>query len=448
MQRVSKIQRTVETMQFVRRTYQTVHNLKCHRLAPRQAGETLAHEASMMGPLYIKLAQFISSRGDAVDPEFAEALSVVQDRAPLFDMLHTKPPYVPGYIVETRPIASASIADVYKGKEMSSGMHIVVKQRRAGVKDRVTTDLPLLLGIMWMASVFRVPGARNVYELVNESQTMLLSELDFKNESAAATEFRALYKDVSWLVVPRVMHATEDIMISEYVPSHNLGAIATPNPELAQRLMNLYMIMLETGFLHADPHPGNIGFLQHGGIVLYDFGAMLRVDPQIRGQVAKLLQAALVKDAESLLSSLEGMGVVSIKSGQRTSVRRALRRAIDGNMHEELQNSPEFTSTENRVVTFGATFIYLARTLSLIDGSCRRLDPAFTYDYSRWVDDRSMGVDVVEALRDVTSIPATMHTMHHDLEEFQVRIIKEIEDGKRTSLIMAVLAAGAYFFLF
>lgn len=444
---MSRVHRTLETMRFVSRTYRTVQQLKSRQVTPRVAGEALALDASMMGPLYIKLAQFISSRQDSIDPEFAEALSVVQDRAPIYDSTLTKPPYVPGYIVETLPIASASIADVFRGKDTSSGFPIVVKQRRAGVKDRVTTDLPLLLGIMWMASVFRLPGARNVYELVHESQSMLLTELDFKHESAAAIEFRSMFTDVSWIVVPRVIYATEDILISEYIPSHNISSIATPNPELAQRLMNLYMLMLDMGFMHADPHPGNIGFLEHGDIVLYDFGAMLRVDPEIRGRVAKLLQAALTKDAESLLSSLEAMGVVSIQAGQRTSVRRALRKAIDGNIHEELQMSPEFTSSsKNRVVTFGATFIYLARTLSLIDGSCRRLDPEFSYDYSRWFD-RAGGGDIVDVLRDVTSIPSTMHTMHTDLEEFQVRIIKEIDDGKRASLICAVLATGAYFFL-
>lgn len=434
--------RTVDTARFVYRTYRTLQSLKAKSLSPRAAGRLLAEDTGRMGPLYTKLAQFISARRDAIDPELADALAVVQDNVPIETV--EAPPELPGYRVEPRPIASASIADVFRATHLRDKSVVAIKRRRQGVKESILTDLPLLLGVMAVLAIARVPGSLNMLELIRESRPILLTELDFRNEAAAASEFAALFRDVEWLVVPQVVAAHEDTMVSEFVPSKKIGDVMTPNPDLAQRLMDLYMMMLDVGFVHADPHPGNIGFLDGGDIVLYDFGAMLRVEGNTREKVARVLHAGIAKDAEGLLTSLESMGVLSIKSGQRTSVRRVLRRVLNGDVHEELKTSPEFFDADQRVVSFGTTFIYLTRTLTLIDGACRTLDPTFDYDYSRWIEAPAPVLDIV---RNAMSMPSTMHTMQSDMEEFQARILKEIEEAKAgTTWALAFVAMLSFFF--
>lgn len=444
------VSRTVETARFVAHTYRTLHLLKARRIPPSVAGGRLAAGAAAMGPLYVKMSQFISARRDALDAEFVEALAVVQDRVPAAE--EAQPPCMEGYVFDPVPIARASIADVFRGVRLADNATVVAKCRRAGVKEQVERDLPLLYNTMAAASLVNLPGARNMCELVRESESMVRAELDFRVEAAAQREFAGLMGDVPWVVVPRVVRATEEVLVSEYVPSRRVTEVAAPNAALATRLMDLYMSMLDRGFVHADPHPGNIGILPHGRIVLYDFGAMLRVEPDVKPKVAKLLQAGVTGDADGVTGALESLGVITIRANQRTAVRRIVRRLLAdrAGVHRELQNSPEFagSDTRTRVVTFGQTFIYLARTLTLIDGACRALDPDFTYDYEPWLDAHPVD-GAVDLLRSVASAPATMHTMQQDMEEFQMRIVEEIDQGKRGAAWAAVLACAvaAHFFL-
>ena len=440
--------RLASTVRFVARTYRTLHHMKVRHITPYQAGENLARETSAMGPLYTKLAQFISARKDTLDADFIEALSSVQDRVVVAETQFV--PSVPGYtILDAAPIASASIADVYRGRCESTGREVAIKVRRAGVKEAVKEDLPLLTGVMRAASLVGVPGATNMFELIDQSRDMVIRELDFRFEATAAASFASKLAEVPWLVVPRVLYVTEDIMVAEFEGSRKVSVVAAPNPALAKRLMDLYMLMLGAGYVHADPHPGNVGFRGDGTVVLYDFGAMLEVQPGIQQHVASVISAGLTKNADEFLNALESLGVLTLASdGHRGRVRRALRRVLNSpNVHDELRGMPEFASNRQgqRMVTFGTTFIYLVRTLTLIDGSCRTLDPGFEYDYARWVDSPDPMNMLMGVARDAAALPSTLNAMHSDLEEFQTHILEEMETLRK---FMAVcMGVGLVYFL-
>lgn len=417
--------RTVQTVRFVASTYKTFAALKNKALSPSDAGEALAAETGSMGPLYTKMAQFISARKDVLGNEFAEALAQVQDNVSIEQPV--TPPALTGYDVDPIPIARASIADVFSATRHADGARVAIKQRRPGVRQSMEQDLPLLSTVMYMAAVVGVPGAVNIHEMIMQSRDMVMRELDFRLEAASSEEFRNTFADVRWLVVPRVVHVSENVLVTEFVESNKVDMVESPNPALAQRVMDLYMLMLGKGFVHADPHPGNLGFLPNGDVVLYDFGAMLRVHVGVREQVARALQAGLTKNPEELVAALEELGVVTIAAGQRAPVRQLVRRALNGNIHDELRDAPEFAAKNRRVVQFGTTFIYLTRTLTLIDGLCRVLDPKFAYDFSKWVATPN-GMDVaLNTLRDAASLPSVLTTMQSDMEDFQVRVMREMD---------------------
>lgn len=448
--------RLAETAGFVYRAYRIMHRVKTRQLTAGGAGRQLADESCRMGPLYVKMAQFVSARRDVLDAEFAEALAVVQDRAAVSTPVAV--PALPGYRVEgSAPLASASIADVFLATRVSDGARVAVKCRRPGVKDQVETDLPLLKAVMRAAAAAGVPAARNLYELIDESQDVVLGELDFRKEAAAAREFAERFEDVPWLRVPRVLDAAEDVLVSEYVPSRRMERVVAPNAALARRVMDLYMLMLTDGIVHADPHPGNIGFLPGGRVVLYDFGAVLRIEAGVGGALKRAMQAGITKDADGVIGALEDLGVLRLRPGQKPGVRRLVRRllASGAGVHLELQNAPEFTDSDGRrrVVTFERTFIYLVRTLSLVEGACRHLDPEFEYDYARWIPAPAPTEIAATVARDLTALPSTLQSMQSDLEDFQARVTGELDDfyaaagraGKVVgiALVAALIAAAA-----
>ena len=443
-----------DTARFVFRAYRIMHRVKTRQLSAGGAGRELAEESCRMGPLYMKMAQFVSARRDVLDAEFAEALAAVQDSATVD--LPSAVPWLPGYeVVGSAPLASASIADVFLATRASDGARVAIKCRRPGVKDAVETDLPLLKAVMRAAAAAGVPAARNLYELIHESQDMVLMELDFRREAEAARQFADRFRDVPWLRVPRVLHAAEDVMVSEYVPSRRLTRVAVPNAPLARRVMDLYMLMLTNGLVHADPHPGNIGFLPAGRLVLYDFGAMLHIDPDVGGALKRVLQAGITKDADGVIDALEDLGVLRMRPGQKPGMRRVVRRllASGAGVHAELQNVPEFTDSDGRrrVVTFEKTFIYLVRTLSLVEGTCRHLDPGFAYDYARWIPAPAPVEVAVSVARDLSALPSTLQSMQSDLEDFQARVTGELDDlyaattrvGRAAGLVALVAAVAA-----
>lgn len=441
-----RVSRGVDTARFVARTYRTLHALKHGRLTPRDAGRVLADDVTAMGPLYVKMAQFVSSRRDAVDPDLADALAVVQDDVPASEF----PTAMPGYVFCQEPVGSASIAVVFRGKRLRDGKAVALKQRHAGADVRIREDLPLLAAVMSVASAVGLPGARNMTELLRETTPTILGELDFRQEARSQTSFRALVKDVGWLRVPRVYEAREDAMVSEFVAAHKVSRVKAPNPALATRLMDMYMLMIDRGLVHADPHPGNLGVLPDGSVVLYDFGAVLPVPPRTRQDVTALLQAATVRDAEGTTRALERLGVLHVRDDQRLAVRRTMRRALSGDddVHVELQNSPGFASgnSSERVVAFSREFVYLVRTFALVDGACRALDPEFSYDFSSRID--ASPLEVVSAFaRQAASMPSTMQTMQLDMEEFQMRIVKEIEDARRAVVVVLMAAAAAWWLI-
>lgn len=439
--------RGVATVRFVARTYGTLRDLKHRRVAPAVAGRRIAGDVAAMGPLYVKMAQFLASRRDALDPEFADALAVVQDRVPPGG----EAPTVEGFDVGEL-VGSASIADVYRARRRADGADVAIKRRRPGVSERVREDLPLLRGVMGAAAAAGLPGAANVAELVREAEPVLLGELDFRLEARAQTRFRRrMHATAPWLVVPRVLAASEDTMVSHYVPSRRLGEVLGPNPALATRLMDMYMRMLEEGVVHADPHPGNVGVLPDGRVVLYDFGAVLEVPESTRRLATGVLAAALSRDADGVVGALEGMGVLRVAGGRRVAVRRLVRAVLadPAAMHTTLADDPEFA--QQGLVRFSREFLYLTRTLALVDAACRSLDPDFAYDFGRWAAPAPTAA-ARRLLEDTAAMPAAMHTMQRDMEDFQCRVLAELEEGKRgaaraVAACLASAAVGAAYFL-
>lgn len=376
--------RPMRAAQIAKYAWDSARNVRAIQRGGRGAqvaAERLVRDTADAGVLFVKMSQFVAGRGDMLDPATVEALAKLQDDVPC----EPTPPTLPGYVVQPCPMASASIASVFKGVA-PDGRAVVIKQVREGVRDRVATDLPLLVGVLRLAGKLNVAGAANLLEIVRECQPMIEAELDLRHEAKAQMMFRKKLGDVDWLRIPRVYEAGVDYMVSDFVPSRKVTSVP-PDPFFARRLFELYVRMiLDVGCVHADPHAGNIGVCRGGGFVMYDFGAVIDVR-DARPSIATVLRSTVTDDVETGVRALVDMGI--IQSDARTA--RRLRRSMPSlkalmdsdDVNADLAKLPEFADNKDRIFQLTTRYVYLVRSLVIVQGLITYHDPGFSLrDYA------------------------------------------------------------------
>lgn len=382
----SRIGRAIDITRFAAATYGKTRMLKLGNETPEEVGSWIARESIAMGPLFVKIAQLVSARSDALDPALVKALSVVQDSV---DSSDVKRPDSEDYeIIGEDPIKAGSVASVWLAKRKSDGKLVVIKKLHDGVKKGFEVDLPLIIGVLRAATVAGLPGAENFYEIVNESRPMLLRETDLSLEAKTMETYRA--SAPTCVVVPEVIESGPDFIVQQYVPSRRISDVKSPCKPLARRVMRVFVSsILEIGTVHGDPHPGNIGVLEDGRLVLYDWGAAVEVN-KLRKGMTNLVQSLAVSDLEGFVESLQEIGVLQAGGSDSYRVVRILEKLVNSppeEFHVSLSQQPEFAdSSGRRLVRFNSEAVYLLRALSMIEGMCRSLDPDFSYE-SYWDPD-------------------------------------------------------------
>lgn len=405
----------------------------------------LVDDTSRAGVLFVKMAQFVSARDDIVDNEDVRAaLAKLQDSVTDVDV---EPPAVEGYVVDGTPMAVASVAAVYRARRVEDGAAVVVKRVRPGVRQRIEEDIPLLVGVLRVAQTLGVSGAAGMVELVFECVPMLHAELDLRVEAESQRALAAALV-LRRVRVPRVLAASADTMVSEFVASRKITD-AVPTPALAKRLFAAYVHMaLDAGLVHADPHPGNIGVRRDGSLVLYDFGAVVDVR-DARAHVAQLAKAALVRDVDEGVRALAAMGV--IRDVPDSTLRRLLpklRRVLASrDVNEELARLPEFSDNQRRILQLSTRWVYLIRSAVIVQGILRYHDSA--YDFQEYAKAHESDIraatggpwqlateTLAEGARDVMGVPRSLRAMEDAVADMR----DAMADAGGTAQLAAALA--------
>jgi predicted unusual protein kinase regulating ubiquinone biosynthesis (AarF/ABC1/UbiB family) len=271
--------------------------------------EELATDLEKLGPTFIKLGQLLSTRADLLPGPYLEALSRLQD--------HIEPfPYeevdriVSGELgvriskafadFDPEPLAAASLAQVHRAY-MRDGRAVVVKVQRPNIREQIVEDLEALGGIAEFLDAHTELGKR--YDFGNMLQGLrasLLREMDFKLEANNLITFGENLREFERIVIPEPIEAycTSRILTMEYIPGKKITDLSPlrlmeiDGPGLARELFRAYLkqILLD-GFLHADPHPGNVFLTDDDNIALLDLGMVARLLPSLRDNVLRLLLA-------------------------------------------------------------------------------------------------------------------------------------------------------------
>lgn len=433
---LSQAIRTVDIAKYAWVTSKNVDAIRRGGPGASVAARNLIHDTSNAGVLFVKMAQFVSARRDILDDATAAALEQLQDKVPGTD---DPPPDMLGYGIHPIPIASASIANVYKGVRKADGTKVAIKRVKKRAKAEVDRDLPILIDVLKLAKLAGVAGAANMLEIVVECKPMLNAEFDLRAEAKSCALFRRKFEDIPWVRIPRVYEAGASYMISEFVESKKITS-ARPTTFLARRMFELYLRMIvEIGSVHADPHAGNIGVLRDGTFVLYDFGAVIDVN-DAKPFIADLIKSLTVEDVDGVMRAMTNMGI--IKDGPTTRLRRVIPKIREllksEDFNAELGKLPEFSGNENRMFELTTKYVYLFRSFGIVQGIVSYHDPAFdlkTYvsEFDDVLESAELPVwDVAKGIAtDVLAAPTSLKSMQNTMIDMKDTISGDFANAKK-----------------
>ncbi|NMG49246.1 ubiquinone biosynthesis protein UbiB [Azoarcus communis] len=275
-----------------------------------------------LGPSFVKLGQILATRVDLFPPEWTAEFSKLQDAAPAIPFAELlpqltedlgEPPEAIFPRLEMQALAAASLAQVHRAW-LADGTAVILKVRRPGIRPIVEADLRLLARLAEIVEA-EAPELRRYRprEVVRHFTLSLRRELDFSAEGRSAERIAANFAAHPEIVVPRIHWPWTGgrLNVQDYVEGiagRDLAAVDAAGLDrrlLARRGARAVLkMMLEDGFFHADPHPGNVFYLPDNRIAFIDFGMVGRLSEERRYQLAVLLHGLVSHDAEKVAEVL------------------------------------------------------------------------------------------------------------------------------------------------
>jgi predicted unusual protein kinase regulating ubiquinone biosynthesis (AarF/ABC1/UbiB family) len=356
-----------------------------------------------LGPTFIKVGQLFSTRADLFPSEFVDELSKLQDQVPAFNYDQVasivesdlgKPVNVLYRYFDPVPLAAASLGQVHRA-QLLTGEEVVVKVQRPGLKKLFAIDLEILKGITRYFQNHRDWGqGRDWMGIYDECCKILWEEIDYLNEGRNADLFRRNFRDESWVKVPRVYwrYASPRTLTLEYLPGIKIShyeaieAAGLDRKNIAKLSAKAYLQqILDGGFFHADPHPGNLAVSSDGGLIFYDFGMMGQVQSLTREKLMGTFFGIAQKDADRVIKSLVDLGAL-VPTSDLGAVRRSVQFMLDNFMDKPFESQSVGAISDDlyeiaygQPFRFPATFTFVMRAFSTLEGVGRGLDPDFNF---------------------------------------------------------------------
>ncbi|KAL0055837.1 hypothetical protein WJX82_004897 [Trebouxia sp. C0006] len=368
--------------------------------SPRRAIQ-VRKAIEQLGPAYVKVAQAVSTRGDVLDMNYLLEIERLQDRVPPFPTKAALLVMAKAFgqpvdevfsSLSTVPVASASLGQVYKGRlrDIYGGGEVAVKVQRPSVQASVALDLLLMRRFAAFCQTF--PQIRtNWVGLIDEWATRFFHELDYEREAQNGMTFKEQMAGLDGIVVADVYQhlSNKEVLTTVWMQGEKLSeSTAGDVRELCTTLLNCYLIqLLETGFLHADPHPGNLIRTPEGQICILDFGLMTEVTPKQSLALVEYIAHLSVEDWNGIARDLRKLGFVPADAPEMAELGLI---APLGNILSQLSQGGGAKGINIDAVTIALDelskdypidippyFALILRAFSVIEGTALRVDPDY-----------------------------------------------------------------------
>jgi len=279
-----------------------------------------------LGPSYIKLGQWLSSRADLLPLPYLEELAKLQDKVPPAEFSKVKP------IIEselgklenifesfnTSALLGASLGQVYLAKY--NNRDVIIKISRPNIEEVIENDIYILKKILPLATRFIDPNlAFSAEGMLSQFIETVYEEMDYRIEADNLVTIKRNLADDNSVIIPNVIQdrTSKHVLTMEYIPGIKITDIATldamgiDRSMLVTRVHRLFFkMLLRHNIFHADPHPGNISVADNGSIILYDFGMVGRLDNKTRLRLIRLYLGMIDKDPPRTVNILMELGTL------------------------------------------------------------------------------------------------------------------------------------------
>jgi ubiquinone biosynthesis protein len=362
-----------------------------------------------LGPFYVKFGQLLSTRPDLLPPQYITALTALQAKVPTipWSAVETvlkqelKSPLEEVFSkIDPSPIAAGSIAQIHRAT-LKNGQEVAVKIQRPGIDFIVEQDVKLIKAIAELIALTDIGKDYDIVALANDFTSAVEAELDFRKEGEYTNQLRRNLKESKWfdtkqLVIPKIYWeiTTKRILGLEWLEGKpileanflEINSHQEIDPKRKDTTTLLFRAFFQqiyvNGFFHADPHPGNIFYLQNGKIALIDCGMIGRLDPHTQRLLTEMLLAIVDFDAvrcseltlELSESSMNKTNLENLKNDYQRLLRKYYNLSLS-----QLNFSAVFyeilqVARSNKIQLPGNLGLY-AKCLANLEGVARSLNP-------------------------------------------------------------------------
>ncbi|HEY9814355.1 MAG TPA: AarF/ABC1/UbiB kinase family protein [Candidatus Obscuribacterales bacterium] len=362
-----------------------------------------------LGPVYVKLGQLLSTRPDLLSPEYIAALSELQSGVPpvppveIERFIHQQMPQpVTEVFAEFnyQAIAAGSIGQTHRAK-LKNGRDVAVKVQRPGIENLVARDVAIIQYIAKLVSATNFGQRYNIVALAEEFSRAIQAELDFSQEASYTDQLRqnlskSQWFDPSLIVVPEIIWelTTSNIMVMEWLQGKPLLTAevqaSAAGQELNERRSEISQLLFRAffqqylidGFFHADPHPGNLFYLDDGRVAILDCGMMGTLDPRTRTTLTEMILAIVSTDAQRctqltlrLAEPMQPIDLIQLESDYRRLLRRYYGLSL-ANLNSAEAFSEILQAASRNNLRWPSNIGLFTKSLLNLEGAGRQFDPS------------------------------------------------------------------------
>lgn len=355
-----------------------------------------------LGPTFIKLGQIASTRRDIVPEEIGKELEKLQDDVQGFSIEEVEEIFHSEFgksteevfkSFSTEPLATASIGQVHQAY-LSNGEEVAIKIQRPNIRQTIETDLDILFQLARLIQERTKWGkSYRILEVIEEFSTSLRGELNYLMEGRNADRISEQFKEDDTIYIPKIYwdYTSQKVLTMEMVHGIKVNQIDELEEKgydlslLASRVAeSLFTQVLEYGFFHGDPHPGNIYIMPNNIVSYLDFGMVGQLDEQTKYHFASILIALQQKNIDQMMEIFEDMELLD-----RVENMKGLRRELESLLNKYYEASLADVSLGQLLIDiFAIAYRYkvdvptdiavLAKAILTAEEIIELLDPSFS----------------------------------------------------------------------